>query len=115
MASPSLSVAASEVNALLAPLRKKADDGEPKGEKLAAEKPAAEKPVAEKPTRPAALTAPRTWKDASGKFQVEAELVEITADAVRLRKPDGTELSVPIDKLSEADRRLVESRRKAAR
>ena len=102
MASPSLSVAAAEVNTLLAPLRKKAEEDEP----------VAEKPVPKKPTKPAALTARRTWKDASGKFQIEAELVAVTADAVVLRKADATELTVPIEKLSEADRRLIESRRK---
>lgn len=45
----------------------------------------------------------RTWKDASGKFQVRAVLVEQTATSVRLRTDDGRELNVPIQRLSATD------------
>jgi len=46
----------------------------------------------------------RTWKSATGTFSTEAELIETTADgAVRLKKKDGKEIKVPLDRLSAAD------------
>ena len=46
----------------------------------------------------------RTWKSATGTFSTEAELLETTADgAVRLKKKDGKEIKVPLDRLSAAD------------
>lgn len=51
---------------------------------------------------------PRLWKDSSGSFQVRARLIEYTDDAVRLEKADGREITVPLAKLSQADREYVE-------
>jgi hypothetical protein len=45
----------------------------------------------------------RLWKDATGKFQIRATLIEQTATAVRLHTADGREVSVPIQRLSQAD------------
>jgi hypothetical protein len=50
----------------------------------------------------------RLWKDASGSFQVRARLLDKTGDTVRLQKADGKEVSVPLSKLSPADRDYVE-------
>jgi len=50
---------------------------------------------------------PRTWTDATGRFSVEAELVEHDADRVLLKKLDGEQVAVPLSKLSPADRRYV--------
>ena len=49
----------------------------------------------------------RVWSDASGKFQVKATYVDSKEGYVRLRKTDGSEISVPIKKLSREDRRLI--------
>lgn len=46
----------------------------------------------------------RTWTDATGQFKVQAELVDQTATAVRLRLEDGRVVEVEIEKLSDADR-----------
>src|SRR5688572_24754675 len=54
----------------------------------------------------------RTWSDRSGAHRREAAFVEFKADAARLRNPDGQFVSVPIDRLSEADRAYL--RRRAA-
>jgi len=51
----------------------------------------------------------RQWKDVSGSFSVEAELVQVSGDHVQLRRPDGRLLTVPIDRLSEDDRRYLTS------
>ncbi len=51
----------------------------------------------------------RRWTDNSGKFSVEAELVEVKGDMVVLKKPDGSVVPVPIARLSEADRRYLKS------
>lgn len=51
----------------------------------------------------------RLWKDASGKFQIRAALVEQTATTVRLHTADGRELSVPIQRLSQADQDYLKS------
>ncbi|NUQ61660.1 MAG: hypothetical protein HUU20_04175 [Pirellulales bacterium] len=53
--------------------------------------------------------APRVWKDTTGKFQIRATLVEQTASAVRLHTSDGREISVPIERLSPADRDYLKS------
>ncbi|HUE73949.1 MAG TPA: SHD1 domain-containing protein [Pirellulaceae bacterium] len=50
----------------------------------------------------------RTWTDVTGKFQVEAELVEATGAEVKLRlKKDGSIVPVPLEKLSEQDREFL--------
>ena len=55
----------------------------------------------------------RTWTDTSGKFSIEAELVQVEEGKVQLRKPDGSLVTVPLAKLSDGDRRYLESREKA--
>jgi thiol-disulfide isomerase/thioredoxin len=52
----------------------------------------------------------RTWTSADGKFKVEAEMLSVHEGKVSLRKADGTEVVVPLTKLSEADRQFVTSR-----
>jgi hypothetical protein len=46
----------------------------------------------------------RNWKDSTGKFEVAAELVSRTDNAVRLKKTDGRVVTVPIEKLCDADK-----------
>ncbi|MEM6656184.1 MAG: redoxin family protein [Planctomycetota bacterium] len=58
-----------------------------------------------------ASSAPRTWRDDTGKFELEAELVSASEDAVTLRRADGREVVVPRDRLSRADQAFL---RKAA-
>lgn len=57
--------------------------------------------------RSGAIAEERVWKDSTGKFSVSAELVEVSGDHVRLRKVDGTELSVAIERLGAADRDYI--------
>lgn len=57
--------------------------------------------------KPVDPTAQRTWTDATGQFKIEAKYVSVSNGSVNLLKPDGSIVAVPIDKLSEADRRLV--------
>ena len=46
----------------------------------------------------------RTWKASTGNFSTEAELIEMTGgNAVRLKKKDGHEITVPLDRLSAED------------
>jgi hypothetical protein len=49
----------------------------------------------------------RTWKDPSGKFAVEAELMLFDGQKAVLRKSDGKTIEVPISKLSEADQKFL--------
>jgi hypothetical protein len=55
----------------------------------------------------------RTWTDASGKFSVEATLKEVKRESVVLILADGTEKTVPLAQLSEADRQFTAEYRKA--
>ncbi len=60
----------------------------------------------------------RTWTDGTGRYQTEAALVRYADGEVYLKKEDGSEISVPVRKLSEADQRYVReelSRRAAGR
>ncbi len=49
----------------------------------------------------------RTWTDRSGKFQVEADLVEILGDVVVLKKANGKVVKTPISEFSDKDRRYL--------
>jgi len=51
----------------------------------------------------------RTWSDASGKFSIEAEFVDLIGDEVLLKKADGSAITVAVSRLSLADRRYIES------
>jgi WD40 repeat protein len=45
----------------------------------------------------------REWSDASGKFRVEAKLIQIADKRVTLERKDGRQVTVPIERLSGAD------------
>lgn len=49
----------------------------------------------------------RKWKDSSGQFEVEAELLSTTATSVVLKKPDGSIVEVPFAKLCDEDLRFL--------
>src|SRR5262249_41627336 len=49
----------------------------------------------------------RTWTDISGTHHLEARLGGVTGDSVRLDKPNGTSVSLPLAKLSQADQDFV--------
>jgi thiol-disulfide isomerase/thioredoxin len=49
----------------------------------------------------------RTWTDTTGKFNVSAALVQVEGGVATLRRSDGQELSVPLEKLSDADRKFI--------
>jgi hypothetical protein len=53
----------------------------------------------------------RKWTDKTGKFSVEADYVDLTDGKVVLKKTDGNVISVPLDRLSDADQQYVESQR----
>jgi hypothetical protein len=50
----------------------------------------------------------RTWTDATGKYRVEAELIDFADEVVRLRKENERVIEVPLEKLSLADQRFLE-------
>lgn len=50
----------------------------------------------------------RTWKDKSGKFSIVATLVGVKDGIVTLKKVDGKEISLAVEKLSDADRAYLE-------
>ena len=53
----------------------------------------------------------RTWHDASGRHSLKATFVSAETGIVRLRKADGSTIDVPIDKLSDEDRKYIISTR----
>ena len=56
-------------------------------------------------------TSRRKWTDATGKHAMEAELVEATGGTVRLKTENGRIISLPLEKLSDADQRYVRKSR----
>ncbi len=50
-----------------------------------------------------ANTGARLWTDSTGGFRIKAELVAVEEGTVKLRKPDGKTISVPINRLSKGD------------
>lgn len=55
-----------------------------------------------------AAPAARKWRDKSGKFEMEAVLLEKTDKEVTLKKADGTTVTVPLDRLSDGDREFLQ-------
>ena len=53
----------------------------------------------------------RMWSDKSGSFKMKAALLRVEPDKVFLRKEDGKELSVEIEKLSVADQKFLQKMR----
>ena len=51
----------------------------------------------------------RKWTNDTGKFSVEAELVEAKGGNVRLRRRDGKIITIPVTKLSKDDQDFVET------
>lgn len=52
----------------------------------------------------------RTWTDATGKFKIEATLVSVADGKATLKRSDnGTEIAIPVDKLSAADQEYLKS------
>jgi hypothetical protein len=58
------------------------------------------------------LTSVRTWTSADGKFTVQAALIQIADDRVKLRKEDGGDIEVLENSLSVADRDVIDVLRK---
>ena len=52
----------------------------------------------------------RKWRDSSGVFSVEGELVSHNASTVTLKAADGRVIQVPLTKLSQADRKFLAAR-----
>ena len=51
----------------------------------------------------------RLWEDAAGAFDVEAALQSVKEDKVTLKKKDGKQITVPLDKLAEEDQEYVKA------
>ena len=51
----------------------------------------------------------RKWTDNTGKYSIEAILVEAKDGRVRLKRQDGKIITVPISKLSKADQSYLDS------
>ena len=52
---------------------------------------------------------PRTWSDESGKFKIEATLLRVESENAILNRTDGKVIAVPLDRLSGADRKYLDS------
>ena len=64
--------------------------------------------VASSPTNAA-----RKWTDATGSYTVEAELVGLDGENVRLRRPDGKVIAVKLSRLSSDDQEFVRRQEKS--
>lgn len=54
-----------------------------------------------------AVAKERAWTDTTGKFNVTAELVDVEDGKAVLRRADGKTITVPVDKLSDADQAFL--------
>lgn len=61
-----------------------------------------------------AWAAVRTWSSANGKFSVQAELLDVAGGKARLQKTNGKVITVPVVKLSSADRRFLKGQNSQA-
>lgn len=51
----------------------------------------------------------RKWTDNTGKFSIEAELVEFQGDKVVLKKTNGTLITLSVERMSDADRQYLDT------
>jgi hypothetical protein len=51
----------------------------------------------------------RMWTDAKGKHQIKAKLIGTKGDSVVLKREDGEKITIPLEKLSQADQRFIQS------
>ena len=51
---------------------------------------------------------PRTWTDSTGKFTVEATLIEAKDDQVNLKRSDGKIVTLPMDRLTHTDQEFAQ-------
>lgn len=65
-------------------------------------------PVPELPSPPPKDDKLRTWRDASGQFNIEAEFRGMSFGSVKLKKQDGKLINVPLEKLSDEDKKWIE-------
>lgn len=56
----------------------------------------------------------RTWRDASGKFEIEAALVSVKEESVTLKKKNGRTIRVPLKKLCAEDQSFLQEQSQAA-
>jgi len=56
----------------------------------------------------------RIWRDATGRYSVEAEFASVTNGVVRLKKKNGKTIEVKLDTLSDDDKNWIAKRRKSA-
>ena len=56
----------------------------------------------------------RVWTDATGTHKIEAVYLGVSDGAVLLRRKDGREIRVPLDKLSQTDQQYVEEQQQAS-
>jgi hypothetical protein len=54
----------------------------------------------------------RTWKDATEKHSIQATFIEVTDGGAVLQKEDGGRIVVPLERLSNKDRQLLETVRR---
>jgi hypothetical protein len=64
-------------------------------------------PPVDTPTNRGAEIAFREWSDTTGQFKLNAILVKVDGASVVLQKKDGQEISVSLEKLSEADIKYI--------
>ena len=57
----------------------------------------------------------RTWTDTTGKFKIEADFLEIVEGQVKLQRPDGKRVSLPLAKLSKDDQAFLKEEMKRRR
>jgi hypothetical protein len=67
---------------------------------------------AEPKTESTAQPGLRTWRDASGSFEVEARFVSHQNEKVTLQRKDGRKINVPLEKLCEEDQAYVKKQPK---
>lgn len=78
------------------------------GSSPAADASASASPSSPPSSSPSSPPAPiRGWSDQSGRFEIQARLIEQDESEVLLKREDGRTVKVPIDKLSEADRQYL--------
>jgi len=75
---------------------------------MPAEEPRTPRPAERTAARPSGARM-RTWVDATGRFRVDAELVGVRRDVVRLHKANGAIIDVPLVKMSRTDLVYLES------
>ncbi|NNE00376.1 MAG: hypothetical protein HKN47_23910 [Pirellulaceae bacterium] len=65
--------------------------------------------ASEKPNSGSDPAGIREWTDKTGRYKIQAELIDVSDDVAKLKRDDGKLIQIPISKLSDEDATIAKN------